>query len=165
MILAVDVDYRNTIISISGVSFSCWEDAQADEIFHSVLNEAEDYKPGQFYLREMPCIMQLLNQHNLSPEVIIIDGYVYLGDNSNPGLGMYLYTELEGKIPIIGVAKNPFKNTRAESEVYRGDSKRPLYVTSVGISLEKAKKYILSMHGKYRVPTLLKDVDRECRKS
>ncbi|MCK4621721.1 MAG: endonuclease V [Desulfuromonadales bacterium] len=165
MILAVDVDYRDTIASISGVYFSRWEDAQAKQVFHSVLDVIEDYKPGQFYLREMPCIMHLLNEHSLTPEVIVIDGYVYLGDYTIPGLGIHLYNELEHKIPIIGVAKRRFKNTTAESEVYRGNSKRPLYVTSVGIAPEKAKNNVLSMHGKYRVPTLLKDVDRECRKS
>lgn len=109
--------------------------------------------------------MRLLNEHALTPEVIVIDGYVYLGDESNPGLGMHLYNELEGRIPIIGVAKKRFKNTTAESEVYRGNSEHPLYVTSVGLDLETAKKNVHAMHGKHRVPTLLKYVDHKCRRN
>jgi len=36
-------------------------------------------------------------------------------------------------------------------------------ITSVGIELEDAKEAILEMHGKYRFPTLLKEVDSLCR--
>lgn len=165
MILAVDVDYRDAVASISGIYFSSWKDPRATEVFHSTSEVSEDYRPGQFYKRELPCIMRLLNEHALTPEVIVIDGYVYLGDESNPGLGMYLYNELEGRIPIIGVAKKRFKNTSAESEIYRGDSEHPLYVTSVGLDLETAKKNVHAMHGKNRVPTLLKYVDHECRRN
>ena len=163
MILAVDVHYRDTLASVSGIYFSSWEDAQAIAVFHSTMHVPEDYEPGQFYRRELPCILYLLNEHRLAPAVIVVDGYVYLGDESSPGLGMHLYNALQGKVPIIGVAKKPFANTATESEVYRGKSRRPLFVTSVGLDLETAKKYVRSMHGNNRVPALLKDVDRESR--
>ena len=165
MILAVDVCYRNDAASIAGIYFACWGDAQAKETFHSTLDVVEEYKPGQFYLRELPCIIRLLKEHHLTPAIIMIDGYVYLGEESNPGLGLHLYDELQGKIPIIGVAKTPYRNTTTQTEVCRGSSKRPLYVTSVGIDLEIAKSNVRSMQGKHRVPTLLKYVDQECRKS
>ena len=164
MILAVDVCYRNNAASIAGIYFSCWGDAQAKETFHSTLDAVEEYRPGQFYLRELPCIIRLLKEHHLTPDIIVIDGYAYLGEESNPGLGMHLYNELKGKIPIIGVAKRQYRNATREAELYRGNSKHPLYVTSVGIDLETAKSNIRSMQGKHRVPSLLKYADQECRK-
>jgi deoxyribonuclease V len=42
----------------------------------------------------------------------------------------------------------------------RGKSKNPLYVTAVGIDQRLAASYIARMHGKYRIPTLLKTADR-----
>ena len=165
MKLAVDVDYRDDRVSIAGLAFSRWEDAQAAEFFHSTLNKVEDYQPGQFYRREMPAILHLLDEHKLSPDIIVIDGYVSLGREQKPGLGRHLYNALQGRIPVIGVAKNPFRDTTTESEACRGSSRRPLYVTSAGIGLEEAKQSILSMHGKYRLPTLLKEADRLCREN
>ncbi|WP_299948707.1 hypothetical protein [uncultured Microbulbifer sp.] len=103
-------------------------------------------------------------RYDLTPDIIVIDGYVVLGQELKPGLGMRLYEALDKKIPIIGVAKTAFKDSNSESEVFRGESKKPLYVTAVGIGDQIAKSYISSMHGKHRMPTLLKLVDRECRK-
>jgi len=52
----------------------------------------------------------------------------------------------------------------ADYKIFRGGSRRPLYVNSVGIDLEEAKQKIIAMHGDFRVPTLLKLADRESRK-
>lgn len=106
--------------------------------------------------------MSVLNQINLENiEVIIVDGFVYLDDDKKYGLGGHLYEKLNRQIPIIGVAKTNFasieKNKKA---LYRGDSIKPLYITSIGIDLEEAFKNIESMHGEFRMPTLLKELDR-----
>lgn len=165
MILAVDVDYRKSEAKISGICFNNWADENSTQTYASIIYEIEEYDPGNFYRREMPCILHLLREHRLSPDLIVIDGFVYLGEESNAGLGLHLFNELEQKIPIVGVAKRPFKGTYANTEVLRGESLKPLFVTAVGIELNEAKNNILSMHGKHRVPTLLKEADRECRKS
>lgn len=165
MILAVDVDYRADDAFVAGALFNDWKDESPEQVVYSKVPDVEDYESGQFYKREMPCIMQLLKDHNLSPKYIVIDGFVYLGQESTPGLGMHLYEALDNKIPIIGVAKRAFKDSNTESEILRGKSQNPLYVTSVGVDNIKAKEYILSMHGEHRLPTLLKLIDRECRKS
>ena len=52
-----------------------------------------------------------------------------------------------------------------ECEVYRGKSKKPLFITSVGIELEQAKQHIQSMAGKDRFPLLLKQADILSRSS
>ncbi|WP_070965654.1 endonuclease V [Vibrio sonorensis] len=163
MILAIDVDYREDSALAAGVLFRNWTDEKPESVVYSTINKVADYQPGQFYKREMPCILQLINDHNLSPTVIVIDGFVSLGHDAKPGLGMHLYQALDKKIPIVGVAKKAFKDSKAESEVYRGKSEKPLYVTAIGIEESQAIELVASMHGKHRFPTLLKQVDRECR--
>ncbi|WP_236021588.1 endonuclease V [Geomesophilobacter sediminis] len=163
MILSVDVYYQNSRASVAGVSFLNWEDSDADGIFRTVLDPVAEYQPGQFYLRELPCILKLIEEHDLHPDVVIVDGYVYLDGHHRPGLGKHLFDALGGKVVVVGVAKRHFQGVPAEYEVFRGGSRRPLYVTSAGMPLEAAKAAVLSLHGKYRVPTLLKKADQLCR--
>jgi len=49
--------------------------------------------------------------------------------------------------------------------VLRGDSRRPLYVTAAGLDPAAAALHVRSMHGPFRIPTLLKRVDQLCRTS
>ena len=78
-------------------------------------------------------------------------------------LGQYLYDVLDQKIPVIGLAKCSFASISDDYSVLRGDSKKPLYVTSVGIDQALAMKYIAEMHGDFRIPDLLKKADQACR--
>ncbi len=165
MILAIDVDYRADQALVAGVCFRHWDDESPEIVFHTEVTNVEDYQPGQFYKREMPCIIKLLKDHNLNPDLIVIDGFVVLGQDSKSGLGMHLYNALGKNTPVIGVAKTAFQDSKPESEVFRGKSEKPLYVTAIGIEEQLAKSYISSMHGKHRIPTLLKLVDQESRRS
>lgn len=163
MLLAVDVNYINSDGYIAGILFDSWSSESPKKEVSTIVHGIAEYEPGNFYKRELPCILSLIETHGLSPEVIIIDGYVFLDGNGRPGLGMYLYNALNGAIPIIGVAKSRFKDIPSDSEVFRGDSNRPLYVTAIGMPLGLAKAHIASMHGLYRVPTILKLTDQLCR--
>jgi deoxyribonuclease V len=96
-------------------------------------------------------------------DCILIDGFVYLGKAREPGLGKHLRALLEQKVAVIGVAKTQFKDTPKSCEVLRGNSRKPLYITADGINEDRAKFLIKSMHGKDRIPTLLKYVDRLCK--
>ena len=122
-----------------------------------------DYIPGQLYKRELPGILKLLSEHNLQPEYIVIDGYVYLDGYAKPGLGKHLYDALHGNVKVIGVAKKRFAGISDAYALYRGGSKQPLYITSAGEALSAAKLHILSMHSIYRIPTMLKKVDQLSR--
>ncbi|RIK80864.1 endonuclease V [candidate division KSB1 bacterium] len=118
MILAVDVDYRDDNAVAAGVLFQNWEDREpVQELIAEILTVAE-YEPGQFYKRELPCVLALLQQLEQLPEFIVIDGHVYLDGNQKPGFGKHLYDALEGKSIIIGVAKSRFKDTPAETEIF-----------------------------------------------
>ena len=164
MILAIDVAYEDNDATVAGVLFPDWPDAKPTKEIVLSCTVPDSYLPGQFYRRELPCITALLKQVAQPVDFIIIDGFVYLGRNKKPGLGKHLRDILEQKIVVIGVAKNPYRDTSVSCEVLRGRSLKPLYVTADGISLERAKFLVTIMHGKGRIPTMLRYVDRLCRK-
>ena len=165
MKLATDVDYQKDRATAAGVLFRYWQDKNPVSEVISKVDQVKGYIPGQFYKRELPCILKLINEHQLSPEYIIVDGYVFLDGNSAPGLGKYLYNALDKKIPVIGVAKTPFKGIAPDYQIFRGDSKKPLFITAAGMPVKKAREYIIKMHGKHRIPALLKYVDLLARKA
>lgn len=162
MILAIDVNYNiDNSAKVAGVLFENWEDKEPKEIYISDITEVDEYISGEFYKRELPCILDILEKVTQKLNYIVVDGYVYL--NEKMGLGAYLYEALNKKIKIIGVAKSEFRDILSNTHLYRGKSKKPLYITSAGVDLEVAKEFISIMDGKYRFPTLLKEVDRVCR--
>jgi deoxyribonuclease V len=127
------------------------------------IESIEEYIPGQFYKRELPCIINLFSRIKEKMDLIIIDSFIYV-DNVHKGLGEYLYDALNKEIPIIGVAKNPYLDATNYKNVYRGKSKTPLYVSAIGYDLNKAADYIHNLQGEFRIPTILKKVDQLSRK-
>lgn len=107
-------------------------------------------------------MLQTLDPSNT--EAIIADGHVYIDNNKKYGLCGYLWEALDQKIPIIGVAKRSFKgNEKVCQPVFRGTSKNPLYVSSIGTNLSDAAAKVAAMHGAFRIPDVLKQVDRLTR--
>ena len=160
MIFAVDVNYIEDKALVAGILFEYWQGSETICQITTKINNISEYEPGQFYKRELPCILEILTQLESLPEIIVVDGYVELGAEQKPGLGKHLHDAIDGKSIIIGVAKNRFEDTPVEAEVFRGGSQHPLYVTAIGISQAEAKSAIASMYGKYRIPDLLKMVDK-----
>ena len=157
MIGCVDVYYRMTQAVAAGIAFRDWpDDTVAAERVIS-LPVVQPYKPGRFFVRELPCLLAVLP---LLPavQVVVIDGYVWLEDD-RPGLGAHLYHSLDGRIPVIGVAKSDYLGAENVQQIIRGKSKQPLYISAVGLDLAEAAEHVQSMHGPYRIPTLLKKVD------
>lgn len=161
MILAFDTFYTEDQARTFCVQFLNWTDDHASDTFEETLHGIEEYKSGEFYKRELPCILSLLKQINLETcKAIIIDGFVNLNDQNKYGLGAYLYDALDQKIPVIGVAKNDFRDIdKTRIEILKGESKKPLYITCKGMDLNKAAECIQKMHGDFRIPTILKLVD------
>jgi deoxyribonuclease V len=161
-ILAVDVHYVETTAFVAGVLFDGWGAQHASGEVISTVGEIEDYEPGSFYKRELPCIRKMLDEHGLAPSTIVIDGYVFLDESGRPGLGKRLADALAGSVEVIGVAKNPYPGVPQTCAVYRGGSTKPLYVTTTGC-LDTAKASIAGMAGEHRMPVLLKRADQLCR--
>lgn len=164
MILAVDVQYQGNTAFVGGVVFNEWS-APAPITEHvSILQNIEDYEAGNFYKRELPCIIKLLSEHELLPKYIVVDGYVYLDGKQKPGLGKKLFDSVGGLNEVIGVAKKSYSGIGENFEIYRGKSEKPLYITTTG-DIESAKRRIAKMFGKHRIPVLLKRADQICREA
>jgi len=156
IIAAFDVHYLDYGCMAAAVVFSDYSEAAPTAEYTQFLPGAAGYIPGQFYRRELPCILTLLKQINKAPDEMVIDAYVMLGNR--PGLGQHLFDFFDGKIPVIGVAKSKFKGSSG-TEIFRGGSIHPLYVTAAGVNQQKASERIRTMHGAHRIPALLKRVD------
>lgn len=165
MIIAFDTYYYENKAKTIGVSFNSWEDENFQEIYSEIIEGVAEYEPGSFYKRELPCISSLLEKINLDEiDTIIVDGYVILDDNGKLGLGGHLFENLDRRIPIIGVAKTGYHSNKLNTKaLLRGESKNPLYISALGIELELAYENIKSMHGKYRMPTLLQIMDSKTK--
>lgn len=162
--VCLDVHYRENEAVAAALLFTHWSDSTASGRLVTRLTNIEPYVPGQFFRRELPCLLEVLRLITDPIETIVVDGYVWLEDESRPGLGAHLYSSLHGNIPVIGVAKTQFRSARVSVPVVRGTlAHRPLHVTSVGIPLEEAAANIRSMHGPHRLPDLLREVDHLCR--
>ena len=162
MILAFDTYYYQNQARTVAVAFSQWPDEEPLKIYAETTQNPAEYEPGSFYKRELPCILSLIRQIDLSTvSHIIVDGYAVLDDAGKPGLGGHLYDALGKTIPIIGVAKSDFRSLKkGKVAVLRGQSQNPLFVTASGMEVETAAAFIDKMHGQFRIPTLLGLLDR-----
>jgi deoxyribonuclease V len=164
MLACVDVDYRAGGAVAACVLFRAWGDAGSAGEHVERIARVEPYQPGQFYRRELPCLLRVLGRVAGPLEAVVVDGYVWLRDESTPGLGAHLYEALGRTVPVIGVAKTRFARAGAE-EVLRGDSRRPLYVSAAGLDRQTAARHVQAMHGRFRIPTLFRRVDQLCREA
>lgn len=167
MILAFDTYYKEENAKTVCLVFNDWTDSKPMNIYEEILNGVENYEPGSFYKRELPCILSLLKKVEIEIKnitVIIVDGFVLLDDDNKLGLGGYLYKQLNSKIAVIGVAKSGFhQNKKNVKELLRGESEKPLYISAMGIELNKAFEHIKSMYGIYRIPKLLQILDSKTK--
>ena len=172
MLACVDVSYGE-IDAVSGcILFPEWTSDRGSETLLVSTPIAAPYRPGEFYLRELPPLIAVLARVMVPLEAILVDGYAWLG-HEHPGLGARLFDALRGKTPIIGIAKTKWAGDASASwanddshraiAVVRGLSIKPLHVTAVGTDVAVAAANVQRMHGANRLPTLLKAVDRLVR--
>lgn len=163
-IACLDVAYGKAASAVACELIESWAD-RAPVASHSmkVPGPPADYEPGEFFRRELPLLLGVLATFERPIGRVVIDGYVWLSGDGRPGLGAHLFERLGRATPIIGVAKTRFRSDTWSTEVYRGMSKRPLFVTSAGIAAAEAAACIHTMHGAHRVPTILKAADQAAR--
>lgn len=165
MIYAFDTyyyeDYANTVC----IAFDNWTSEREIETFTEQTDVNSGYESGAFYKRELPCILSLLDKIVLKDgDIIIVDGYVTLDNEGKIGLGGHLYEALQEKFAVVGIAKNEFTTPDFQRRnVFRGESKTPLFITAKGIDVDEVKHNVEQMHGPYRIPTLLKKLDQLSR--
>jgi deoxyinosine 3'endonuclease (endonuclease V) len=173
VIIAIDTFYESDEKAFTvGVLFNSWQDKVPSSII-SVTSENNfgPYIPGQFYKRELPCILDLLKNLDLSKlDFIVLDGFLRLKDsngNVHDGLGLHLKKKLNmPQLKLIGVAKSLYcKCDEISVKLYRNkEVTKPLFIQGEGISNQLAANLIYSMDGNYRLPTLLKILDKETKK-
>ena len=87
----------------------------------AVIPRVRPYRPGQFYLRELPPLRAVPD--GLSGlGLLVVDGYADLDPGGRPGLGAHAHAEFG--IPVIGVAKSSFRTATHAVPVLRGSSAR-----------------------------------------
>lgn len=157
---AVDVHYPATgganaamVVAIDPAFLSI-----VDEITARV-PEVPPYRPGAFFLRELPALRAVFAQAG-ALDLVVVDGYVDLDPDGRPGLGAHLHREVG--VPVVGVAKTAFRGATHAIEVRRGGT-RPLYVTAAGLPLDEAAAMVAAMAGPHRLPDALRRVDRLAR--
>jgi deoxyribonuclease V len=142
----------------------------ADERFAAIVGEhvvflptVAAYRPGAFFVRELPAIGAALAVAG-DLDLLVIDGYVDLDPHGRPGLGAHLHAATG--LPVIGVAKTSFRTATHARPVLRGSSSKPLYVTVAGfhLDLDEAARMVRSMAGSFRLPDALRRVDALARR-
>jgi deoxyribonuclease V len=161
MLIALDVAYRESQGYAVAIVFADWASDAVSAVHTATIEQVPAYEPGAFYKRELPCLLAVLAAVDLTAvRAVVVDGYVTLGAEGRPGLGQHLYEALGGRVPVVGVAKTRFAGVAPQVvPVRRGQSQNPLYVTSVGMPVADVARSVAAMHGAYRFPALLKQLD------
>jgi deoxyribonuclease V len=163
MIAAFDVQYEGTCGRVACVTFTDWTAEVPAREYVSRVNEVQDYEPGEFWKRELPCILAALNAVDPPPHTVVIDGYVWLDADARPGMGAHLFEALRRRVAVVGVAKTAFRGSEHAARVSRPGTRRPLFVTAAGVPLEEAAARVGRMSGQHRIPSLLRRVDQLAR--
>jgi deoxyribonuclease V len=127
----------------------------------ALVPDVAPYQPGQFYLRELPPLRAVLDGLT-GMTLLVIDGYADLDPDGRPGLGARAREEFG--VPVIGVAKSPFRGATHAVPVLRGASARPLYVTAAGMARAEAAGLVRHMAGRHRLPDALRRADTLARR-
>ena len=158
MKLVMDFHLQGDTARVAAVAFDDWAAFEGTKNYSLDIGHIEKPAKGELDLRALPWFIQLLDANRLQPEVIVLDGFVHLDTQETPALGRRLHDTLGGRTAVIGVSKSVFKGTDTPDQfcIFREDETPALVVTSAGIDLGAAKARIRAMHGRKRMPTLMK---------
>lgn len=120
-------------------------------------DDVAPYRPGAFFERELPPLLDAVAALGAAPELLVVDGYVTLDPDGRPGLGAHAHEALG--VPVVGVAKTAFRAATHAVPVLRGSARRPLLVTAVGLAVDEAARLVREMAGPHRLPDALRRVD------
>lgn len=162
----LDVHYEGEAARAACVLVESWEADAPSATFVQDIEAVEPYEPGSFYRRELPCLVSVLRLLPSAPDAVVIDGYVWLASLDRAGLGAWLYESLCRATPVVGIAKTAFAGAESSdcvTQVFRGSSRHPLFVTAAGMELEAAARHVRAMAGKHRIPEIVRTADQLSR--
>lgn len=154
MILIADVQYGN-VNWAAGILYQDWQSKTPSGSFRFIAGDVEEYTPGEFYRRELPALLTLVEKY--SPSIVVIDGYVDLP--RGPGLGRHLHNATG--LPVLGIAKKRFEGVPDSWGVLRGKSEKPLWVTAIGV--DNPLEIVRDLPGRHRRPDWVVAVDQLAR--
>jgi deoxyribonuclease V len=143
----------------AAVAFDDWDAREPTRTHVTRTGPLEKPAPGQrgqADLRHLPVLLQLLRDHALQPDTIVLDDAVHTDAADTPGLGRHLYDALGGKTAVIGISTKSMPGLTAQYEVHREEEARPVFVTCAGVDIGAAKVRVRAMSGRKRVPALVK---------
>lgn len=161
-IACFDVYYHEGSAKASCIVFKIEPQETILSHYNKIITPVSEYIPGEFYKRELPCLLGVYGEIKEKIDLAIVDGFVFL-EKGKKGLGEYLYEALGERIPVMGVAKTFYKGCQNYLRVYRGNSNKPLFVSSIGVEQNYAADLIKTLAGANRIPAVLKMVDRLSR--
>jgi deoxyribonuclease V len=158
MKLVMDVHIAGETARVGAVAFEDWGAAEGTRQYALDIAHVDKPAKDELDLRALPWLIRVLEANGLQPEAIVLDGFVHLDARDTPALGRRLHDALAGRGAVIGVSKSVFKGVATPDQfcVFREDETPPLVVTCAGIDLGAAKARVRMMHGRKRVPTLMK---------
>lgn len=135
------------------------------------------YIPGLLSFRELPAVLQALQQLPEVPDLVFVDGH---GVAHPRGLGIAAHLGVVTGLPAVGVAKSILVGTHAEVRLLRGeraplqhkgrvigcvlrtkDKTRPLIVSpGHRVSMAMAPELVLAYGKNYRLPEPTRLADR-----
>lgn len=148
---------------VAAVAFDEWGAPEASRTFSTRIAPADPPVRSPRGTAELAGVLHLLREHALEPELIVIDGPVHSDAAETPAWGRQLFDALGGRSAVVGVSTRAIPGMPAQFEVWREEEARPLIVTCIGIDLGAAKMRVRTMHGRRRVPTLMKLAARLAR--
>ena len=177
-VAGVDVGFEeNYTITQAAVAVLSFPDLELVEKAIAKQPTTFPYIPGFLSFREIPALLEAIEQLTITPHLILCDGQG-LAHPRRFGLACHLGVLLD--IPTIGVAKSLFVGKHEELPVEKGSwqpledkgeivgavvrsrtSVKPIYV-SIGhrISLDTAIDYVLHCTPEYRLPETTRWADR-----
>ncbi len=164
MVVVIDADYNEETRDghVAGIVARDILAEKEDAVVTAMVHDIADYVPGQFYKRELQSVEAIIDQLKVEDiDLIVVDGYADSGTTEH-ALGTFVFEKYQ--IPVIGIGKNKYDRCiLTDLEVYRGESKKPLYVTSKGMDNEEAKRLVKNMAGEFRLPYFVKYADNRAR--
>lgn len=179
-VAGLDVAYDGDDLAVAVVVL----DSSLEEVDRAVVlgRTTFPYVSGLFAFREVPALLDALDQLKTTPDLLVCDGY---GLAHPRRFGLACHLGVVTGIPTIGVAKTAFVGTHEPPGSNRGDSAdlvlgdevvgavlrtqtnvKPVYV-SVGhrVDLATAVAHVLHLTPRYRLPETTRAADHACRQA
>jgi deoxyribonuclease V len=127
---------------------------------HRAGPRAAPYRPGEFYLRELPPLRAVLADLD-DLGLLVADGYADLDPGGRPGLDARAHAEFG--IPVIEVAKSPLRTATHAVPVPHRSPARPLLVTAAGMPAADRRTWSGTCPAGIGCPTPLRRIDTLAR--